>query len=192
MNRLGRKIINAAIKSKSIFKIRSAYHKCGYPENKLFSSLKGSFRNKITSIKSSNRCITLNEAKDILVEANKLDRKVNNDILKIVSELVKPYSFNKNVTLKKKAISTVWPAQDTSLPTLLILQAEGYNHVEWECNSSAIDTECLILDSETWTLDEFLSGMRHNAPIFGRSHPNCLCSIRVSGPQLEDQVIQAY
>jgi hypothetical protein len=60
--------------------------------------------------------------------------------------------------------------KDRSRPILQALLAKGYDTVQWDSGASNHDV-CVALHGKRWTLKSFLSGLRHDAPIFERSHP---------------------
>lgn len=69
-------------------------------------------------------------------------------------------------------------SQDRSLPILNQLLSEGFDEVEWKWNGQHTDI-CFDLDGQKWPLKEFISNLRHRAPIFEKSHVNCLCKLIV-------------
>lgn len=70
---------------------------------------------------------------------------------------------------------------DESLWALTQLLEEGFDTVKWINNERACEI-CQDLDEETWGLEEFLAETEYDAPIFFKSHPNCLCNLEVSHP----------
>lgn len=70
---------------------------------------------------------------------------------------------------------------DESSWALTQLLEEGYNTVRWVNTETACEV-CQNLDGTTWDLEEFLAITEHDAPIFSKSHPNCLCYLEVSHP----------
>ena len=68
------------------------------------------------------------------------------------------------------------------------MQDMGYTFVKWIANPGACHI-CRDLDGQTWDLTEFIDTTDYDAPMFSRSHVNCLCSIICSGPGLEDRVV---
>lgn len=209
-------VIKQAIKTKDIYLIRSAYHAIG-KESKLFHSLKGSFNKRIINIRLANRKITHLEAKEILIQSLKitqLKRKAGLiDILKVVIDLVSPYSWlfikdarlntafkllkeyvgqTKTASLRKEAITTNWPPTDMSLTVLEMLKNEGYNTCIWEASPTALDMPCITLDGQEWAIEDFIRETSYSAPVFSKSHVGCKCSIRVTGPDLPDEIVMAY
>lgn len=60
--------------------------------------------------------------------------------------------------------------KDRSRPVLQTLMARGYDTLEWDSGASVCEN-CMPLDGQRWDLKQFLAGLRHDAPIFERSHP---------------------
>ena len=177
-------------------------------------------KNKTYFAKLAKRVLTLDEASEVLETAsslinNGMKKKAGVlDVLKVVIDLVTPYTWlflkdarlntafkmlkeyvteqSRTASLSKKAINTIWPPTDTSLPTLEILLNEGYDTVEWEASPTTIDAECLSLDGQKWPLEEFINNTSYGAPIFSKSHVGCKCTISVTGPGLPDKKIMAY
>jgi len=72
---------------------------------------------------------------------------------------------------------------DESTWALTQLLAEGYDTVRWVQNDRYdIDSVCADLDGMVWTLEDFLAQTEYDAPIFSKSHVNCLCWLQVSHP----------
>lgn len=82
--------------------------------------------------------------------------------------------------------------QDGSRPELERLRDEGYTTVTWRKNDTAEDVPCVDLDGKQWPINEFIEGLLHDAPIFEKSHVGCRCSLVVSGPNLDDQLVYGY
>jgi hypothetical protein len=82
--------------------------------------------------------------------------------------------------------------QDVSLPILRKLLRKGYDLVTWRSNPGATDDVCIGRDGDEWTLGAFVSGLRHRAPIFERTHVGCNCKVEVSGPSLPSVIIDAF
>lgn len=80
--------------------------------------------------------------------------------------------------------------QDQSLPVLQDLLSNGYDSVKW-ISSITLCQNCQNLNGTTWQLSDFISGLSFNAPIFEKSHPNCQCSIEVTGPG-KDLIVLDY
>jgi hypothetical protein len=74
------------------------------------------------------------------------------------------------------------PRIDYSLSTLQGLLQEGYSKIKWIKNESdySNNDKCAELNGLEWTLEEFLQGVQFDAPIYTRSHVNCLCILEVS------------
>jgi len=65
--------------------------------------------------------------------------------------------------------------KDLSRPVLQALMSKGYDTVQWDSGASVHDV-CVALHGQRWDLNQFLSGLSHDAPLFERSHPgdkNC-------------------
>ena len=82
--------------------------------------------------------------------------------------------------------------QDVSLPVLQELLGEGYTTVQWETNPGATDAECLVLNGDTWPLEEFVSGLQHAAPLYEKSHGGCGCTVVVKGDGKDDVRVSAF
>ena len=73
--------------------------------------------------------------------------------------------------------------QDESRTVLESLRNSGYQTVEWDASNSSHDV-CLALHKYTWTIDEFLTGLSYDAPVFERTHPgDRSCFLIVYGPE---------
>jgi len=70
------------------------------------------------------------------------------------------------------------PNTDESLEILKDLLNEGYVEVEWEIHEHGC-SKCNELHGKTWTLEEFIEHLNHEAPIFEHSHVNCICKVIV-------------
>lgn len=82
--------------------------------------------------------------------------------------------------------------QDETRPVLEGLMSEGYNEVTWDASKS-MHGVCRELHNQKWTLDEFMSGLEHDAPMFEKTHPgdtNCL--LVVTGPEVEPVTVDSY
>ncbi len=83
--------------------------------------------------------------------------------------------------------------QDDSLGELSNLLQVGYDTVQWILNEThKIYDICDELNNYTWSLEEFISGLQHNAPIFEKSHPGCKCLLRItsnSNSELAEMII---
>lgn len=75
--------------------------------------------------------------------------------------------------------------QDISREKLEILKTENYVKVTWKTSQSAVDSKCLELNNNFWTIDDFLSQTAHDAPIYSKSHVGCTCSLIVEGENLD-------
>ena len=67
---------------------------------------------------------------------------------------------------------------DMSLPSLQELLNNGFDEVEWVGNESEC-YQCQSLEGTKWSLEEFISNLRYEAPIFEKSHVNCKCYLIV-------------
>lgn len=67
---------------------------------------------------------------------------------------------------------------DMSLAPLQELLYNGFDEVEWVGNEDECQ-QCQHLNGNKWTLEEFLSNLRYEAPIFEKSHVNCRCYLIV-------------
>lgn len=71
---------------------------------------------------------------------------------------------------------------DHSESDLRSLLEQGYTTVTWVSSSNSMCADCSILNGQTWELQEFMNTVEFSAPIFCKSHPNCLCHIIVTHP----------
>lgn len=67
---------------------------------------------------------------------------------------------------------------DESLPTLKKMKQMGYDRITFEARNSACPI-CQGLNGYTFDLGSLLSQLKHSAPLFEISHPNCLDYLRV-------------
>ena len=74
---------------------------------------------------------------------------------------------------------------DTSMSDLESLLEQEYDTVTWRQSANPCQ-KCKDLNNQTWDLKDFIEEIEYNAPLFSHSHPNCICSIRISGDNLED------
>ena len=92
--------------------------------------------------------------------------------------------------INKQAVGNT--RQDMTRPILENLLTDGYSVVTWDSGNSTHST-CRDLNRQTWELDQFLSGLQHDAPLFERSHPGDVsCSLIVSGDGLSDVRVDSY
>lgn len=87
--------------------------------------------------------------------------------------------------------------QDVSLPVLEELLREGYTEGRWVKSPSATDDKCIFMDTQSWSLEEFLEGpggygLQHAAPFYERTHVGCHCTLVVTGPGLPEVVVNAF
>ena len=82
--------------------------------------------------------------------------------------------------------------QDMSRLVLENLLNEGYQTVQWDSGMST-HAPCLELNNQQWTLEDFLSGLVHDAPIFEKSHPgDASCSLIVKGDTVPSVRVDSY
>ena len=95
-----------------------------------------------------------------------------------------------NLSVQKEARGNT--RQDMSRPVLEQLLGNGYEVVEWDSGSST-HAPCVELNRQQWMLDDFLSGLNHDAPIFERSHPgDKSCTLLVSGNDVPTVRVDSY
>ncbi len=93
-------------------------------------------------------------------------------------------------TMLKEAVGNT--RQDLSRPVLEDLMGQGYTIVQWNSGSST-HGQCLELNNQQWMIQDFLSGLAHDAPIFERSHPgDKSCTLVVSGEGLPQVVVDSF
>lgn len=82
--------------------------------------------------------------------------------------------------------------QDLTRPILEDLSRQGYQVVIWDAGNSTHGV-CRELDKQQWTLEDFLTGLSHDAPMFERSHPgDTNCSIFVQGQDLPTVRVDSF
>lgn len=81
--------------------------------------------------------------------------------------------------------------QDVSREKLETLKSGGYVKVTWKLSPSAVDSNCVDLNSRIWSLEDFLSQTSHDAPIYSKSHVGCHCTVIVEGENLDPIEISA-
>lgn len=81
--------------------------------------------------------------------------------------------------------------QDESLPILEEMLNNGFDQVVWVSDNSDCRT-CRNMNDQTWSLDEFIQGLRHQAPIFEKSHVGCLCKVKVLNSQTGEEQFVNY
>ena len=102
----------------------------------------------------------------------------------ILNQTNLPNNTNWIISVLKKE-SRDYP-QDESTEAFKELKERGYNEVEWKSGPNACP-KCTELNGKKWTIDEFLSGLSHNAPVFEKSHVgDKTCYVIVRGPDLEE------
>lgn len=82
--------------------------------------------------------------------------------------------------------------QDESRPTLESLLSEGYDTVIWDASNS-MHGICREVHDQQWALEDFISGLEHDAPIFEKTHPgDANCFLVVTGPDLPPVTVDSY
>jgi len=76
------------------------------------------------------------------------------------------------------------PHKDKSLEYLQELLDQGFKYVKWISSDEPCEI-CQSLNGEEWDLEDFISNLEHEAPIFEHSHVNCRCHIEVSNDDSE-------
>lgn len=82
--------------------------------------------------------------------------------------------------------------KDVSLPILRRLLRQGYTTTKWQTSAGATDSPCISKGGDEMSLEEFVSGLMHQAPFFERTHVGCHCGVVVSGPDLPDVFVTAF
>lgn len=82
--------------------------------------------------------------------------------------------------------------QDISRPVLEDLISKGYQTVRWVSSPSAVDGKCISMDGEMFPIQEFISNLQHDAPVYEKTHVGCTCTVVVSGEGLNDVVVNAF
>ncbi len=82
--------------------------------------------------------------------------------------------------------------QDMSRPVLEDLLNQGYEVVEWDSGRS-VHSVCRELNHQQWSLQDFVSNLNHDAPIFEKSHPgDANCRVMITGPGLTTVYVDSY
>ena len=82
--------------------------------------------------------------------------------------------------------------QDMSRMALENLLNSGYNLAKWDSGMST-HSVCIELNDQVWNLDEFISGLEHDAPIFEKSHPgDSNCTVIVVGDNVPPVRVDSY
>ena len=77
-------------------------------------------------------------------------------------------------------------------PIIQNLMRDGYQTVQWDSGNSR-HSVCRDLNRQQWHIDDFISGLHHDAPMFEKSHPGDeSCSLIISGPGLPDIQLDSY
>jgi uncharacterized protein YqiB (DUF1249 family) len=71
--------------------------------------------------------------------------------------------------------------KDVSLPILQDLLSQNYSKVKWISSDSdyAKNDTCYGLNGQEWDLQSFINETNYDAPIFSKTHPQCLCYLEV-------------
>lgn len=70
--------------------------------------------------------------------------------------------------------------QDMSTEVLMNAVQAGYTHAIWNLHELHPETDvCDTLHGKVFRLEDLVLGLQHNAPIFEKSHPNCICWLLV-------------
>lgn len=82
--------------------------------------------------------------------------------------------------------------QDMSRPILEQLKNNGYTEVIWNSGNSTHQV-CIELHDQVWAIEDFLSGLSHDAPLFEKSHPGDKnCGVVVRGPELQNIFVDSF
>ena len=82
--------------------------------------------------------------------------------------------------------------QDMSRAALEELLNSGYQLVKWDSGMTTHGV-CLELNNQIWTLEDFISGLQHDAPLFEKSHPgDASCTVVVSGENVPPVRVDSY
>jgi len=110
-----------------------------------------------------------------------------------ITKVTKKYTTNtiiKKREMQKEAIGNT--RQDESRPVLEQLMNEGYDTVTWDSSNSK-HSVCRELNNQQWNLQDFLSGLQYDAPIFEKTHPGDVnCFLIVTGPNLPLVNVNSY
>jgi hypothetical protein len=107
-----------------------------------------------------------------------------------IEELVKSKA-NSDKEQFRQVIAQGNHRQDVTRPTLESLLQQGYTTVQWDSQGSR-EQKCMELHGQQWTLADFLTGLMHDAPMFEKSHPGCLCKIVCTGPGMQNIAIDTF
>lgn len=70
--------------------------------------------------------------------------------------------------------------QDMSTQVLMNAVQAGYTHAIWNLHELHPEIDvCDTLHGKVFKLEDLVLGLKHNAPIFEQSHPNCICWLLV-------------
>lgn len=84
--------------------------------------------------------------------------------------------------------------QDISLPILEDLKNRGFNKVIWHTSDTdyAMNDICSTMNNKEWELEEFIYETHHDAPIFSKSHVQCMCEIECINSQSGESIRVNY
>jgi len=82
--------------------------------------------------------------------------------------------------------------KDVSLPILQEMMNEGYTDTLWRTSAGATDAPCIAKNGDQEALDDFISGLMYEAPIFEKTHVGCQCGVEVIGDGLETRFVTAF
>jgi len=132
-----------------------------------------SLKNMVMLLKNQSQRSNYNEWVSSIV-----DTKLNNDALDARNLQLEAQPGNRR--------------QDLSRPILEDLLNAGYQNVTWDAGSSA-HSVCRELHNQAWSLEDFLTGLLHDAPLFERSHPgDTSCQLIVTGPDVQDMFVDSF
>ena len=113
----------------------------------------------------------------------------NSEILTVKEPKIKREKIKKPKTLAPR----LYP-QDDSSPKLRSALRNGYTQARWILNpdyhAEKDDGICEALANNVFSIEELLTGLNYDAPIFETSHVGCLCSLEVSNP--DNPELQPY
>jgi hypothetical protein len=92
---------------------------------------------------------------------------------------------------------------DMSLGELSYLYMEGYTTITWQASYDPCNL-CATLNGQVFDLQDFISGLNHDAPFFENAHVGCRCTGLVEAgtgedefgfdviPQMDSVIVQPY
>jgi len=117
-------------------------------------------------------------------------KTINNYEKWVTSTVTEKLQEDNQQRLQKQARGNT--RQDQTRPILEGLQQQGYTTVQWDASNSR-HSVCRELDNQQWTIEDFLGGLSHDAPMFERSHPGDTgCSVVVTGPDLPTISVDSF